>query len=491
MADFTEFESYDGLGLAELVKTKAVTPDELLDAAIDRAGQINPHINAIVTEMYDYARSSIVGGLPEGAFTGVPFLLKDLRAFVEGVPSSYGSRFFADFVPDHNSEIVNRYLRAGAVIFGRTNTPELGSSVSTEPQLFGPTRNPWNLELIAGGSSGGAAAAVAARLAPMAHGSDGGGSIRIPAACCGVFGLKPTRGRNPMGPDYGESWSGLSAEHALTRSVRDSAAMLDATSGPDVGDPYWAPPQPDSFLAAVGQPPGRLRIAVSTETASGTPIHPDCVEATEAAAQLCEELGHDVVDAAPEYDSAGVGEPFRVIVASNVMASIQDRASALGREPGPDDLETAIGILARLGLEHTAADYARALQKLHRESRHVARFYEQYDAFLTPTLATPPPPLGSFSTMTDDVDAYLSRLFAFIPFTALSNVTGQPSMSVPLSWNDDGTPIGVHFVGRFGDEATLFMLAGQLEEAVPWAHRIPEIANAGPERAISPTEAES
>ena len=475
MADFTEFESYDGLGLAELVRTKAVTADELLDAAIERAGRINPSVNAIVTKMYDHARSAIATGLPEGDFTGVPFLLKDLRAFVAGVPSSYGSRFFAGFVPDHNSEIVNRYLRAGLVIFGRTNTPELGSSVSTEPQLHGPTRNPWNLDLIAGGSSGGAAAAVASRLAPMAHGSDGGGSIRIPAACCGVFGLKPTRGRNPMGPDYGESWSGLSAEHVLTRSVRDSAAMLDATSGPDIGDPYWAPPQPESYLAAVGEPPGRLRIAVSTEAASNAAIDPDCVSATEAAARVCAELGHDVVEAVPEYDSAGVGEPYRVIVASNVMASIQDRSTALGREPGPDDLETVIAILARLGLTHTAADYARALQKLHRESRSVARFYQQYDMFLTPTLATPPPPLGSFNTMTDDVDAYLSGLFAFIPFTALSNITGQPAMSVPLSWNDDGIPIGVHFSAGFGQEAALFRLAGQLEKAEPWGHRIPEL----------------
>jgi amidase len=294
MTTVPDYDRYDGLGLAELVRRREVTAGEVLEATIERIEARNPAINAVVLRMYDEAKAAIAAALPPGPFSGVPYLLKDLGAAYAGTPTTGASRFFRDAVPDHDSEMVVRLKRAGLVICGKTNTSEFGLSTSTEPVLFGPTRNPWNLAVSAGGSSGGAAAAVAGGMLPMAHASDGGGSIRIPASCCGLFGLKPTRMRTPMGPDVAEGWNGASISHAVTRSVRDSAALLDATTGPDVGDPYSAPPTKGNFLAEVGAAPGRLKIALATTAWNGSVVDPQCADAAVAAAKLCESLGHHV-----------------------------------------------------------------------------------------------------------------------------------------------------------------------------------------------------
>jgi amidase/6-aminohexanoate-cyclic-dimer hydrolase len=473
MGGFAEFERYDGLGLAQLVRDKQVSAAELLDAAIERVESRNATVNAVCARLYDEGRRAIAAGLPEGPFTGVPFMLKDISVVMNGVATTSGSRLFADAVADHDSELVARYRRAGLVIFGKTNTPEFGLSTTTEPQLFGPTRNPWSVAHSAGGSSGGAAAAVAAGMIPMAHASDGGGSIRIPASCCGLFGLKPTRARVPLGPDAGEGWSGSSVNHAITRTVRDSAALLDATAGPDVGDPYWAPPPARPFLAEVGADPGRLRIAVCTTPWNGVAVEPECRDAVAAAARLCESLGHAIDEARPEIDWTSLREGQRVIVAANARNAMELRANALGRELSPGDVEKMTWRTAAYGREASAADYARSIQVLHRAGRAVGRFFTRYDVLMTPTMCRPPHRLGDLDTMTDDVDGYVQVLYGHIAFTSLFNAAGTPAMSVPLSWTKAGLPIGVHFAGGFGDEARLFRLAAQLEAAQPWRDRRP------------------
>lgn len=470
------FEGYDAVGLAALVAEGKVKPEELLEAAITSSEECNGEINAVVTKMYDEAERFVREDLPsDGPLRGVPFLLKDLRAQYAGIPTTAGSRFLTDAVPDHDSELVIRYKKAGLVVFGKTNTPEFGGNCSTEPVLFGPTRNPWNLDRTSGGSSGGAGAAVAARVLPAAHGSDGGGSIRIPASCCGVFGLKPTRGRNPAGPDFGEAWSGLSAEHVLTITVRDSAAILDASEGPALGDPYAAPPKRRPFLKEVSSDPGRLRIAVSTTAKSGVPIHDDCLRAVEQATRLCEELGHQVVETEPTFDGGELGEAARRIIGASMMAGIVAHSKETGRDPGVNDIERVIRLRSGMGNEITGTQYALALQAIHRVGRIFGRFMEDFDVIMTPTVARPPLELGKLNTDTDDVPTFLENVYGFIPFTAVFNATGQPAMSVPLHWNDDGLPIGVQFASSFGDEATLFRLAGQLEQTCPWADRRPPV----------------
>jgi len=468
-----EFESFDGLGLAELVRRRDASPAELLDAAVSRVEARNPELNAVVTRMYDQARAAIAEGLPAGPFTGVPYLLKDLGAHYTGAVTSFGSTLFKDFVVDHDSEITARLRRAGLVIFGKTNTPELGLAPSTEPRLFGPTRNPWSLGHSSGGSSGGSAAAVAAGMVPMAHATDGGGSIRIPASCCGLFGLKPTRARNPMGPDAGEGWGGASVGHAVTRTVRDSAALLDATSGPDVGDPYWAPPPVRPFLDEVGRDPGRLRIALTTRPWNGQPVDPECAEAATAAARLCERLGHRVEEATPAVDAKLLGEASLIIVSANIRAALEARAAVLGRELAAGDVERLTWARAMNGHTARAADYARSIGVIHRTGRVVARFFTRYDILLSPTMCRPPYPLGVLDLMTENVERYTQAILGAIGFTSLFNSAGCPAMSVPLSWSRAGLPIGVQFAAPFGDEATLFRLGAQLETAQPWATRRP------------------
>ena len=474
MAGFAEYQNYDALGLAELIRAKEVTPGEVLEAAIARVESVNPAINAVVNKMYDEAERSIAAGLPDGPFTGVPYMMKDLGIYYAGVTTSAGSRLFADYVPDHDSTITVRTRAAGLVIMGKTNTPELGLAGTTESQLLGPTRNPWNLERSSGGSSGGATAAVATRMLPMAHATDGGGSIRIPCANCGVFGLKPTRARYPVGPDVGEGMSGMSVGHCGSRSVRDSAAMLDATHGPSPGDPYVAPPPARPFLEEVGADPGQLRIAVMTKTHAGAAIDPACVKAIEDAAKLCTDLGHIVEEAAPDVNDAEIRQVWRIIIGANVYNMVHAQARALGRDLQQGDLERVPYAWVQEAADYTGAEYAAAIQTMHRIGRQMAGFFENYDVLLSTTMAKPPIPLGAMDMMNPDLDDYYERqLMDEIPFTPLFNESGGPAMSVPLSWSDDGLPIGIHFGTRFGDEALLFRLASQLEAARPWADRRP------------------
>ena len=471
-----DFEAYDGLGLAELIRKKEVTPDEVLAATLERIDARNPAVNAVVTRMDDHARAAIRAGLPDGPFRGVPYLLKDLGVLYTGTITSFGSRLYAGYTADHDSEIVARMKRAGLVIVGKSNTPEMGIAPSTEPRLFGPTRNPWKLSHSAGGSSGGAAAAVAVGILPMAHATDGGGSIRIPASACGLFGLKPTRARNPAGPDAGEGWSGASIGHAVTWTVRDSAALLDATSGPDVGDPYWAPPPARPFLQEVGRESGRLRIALSVKPWLDGPVDTECVEAARGAAKLCVSLGHHIEEARPQIDEAAWAQATLVIVAANLTFALETRAAALGRPLGQDDVERLTWERVQQAKGFSAADYARAIHTVHRTGRAVARFLESYDVILTPTMAKPPHPLGVLDLSSPDTAAFVAARTASVGFTALFNSSGHPAMSVPLAMSKSGLPLGVQFAARFGDEATLFRLASQLEAAQPWKIRRPALA---------------
>lgn len=476
MAKSDEFAFLDGTAQAELVRQKKVKPIDLVEAAIDRIERLNPTLNAVVTPMYDEARATAAGDLPDGPFTGVPFLLKDILGTYAGVRMTAGSALLRDFVPDHDSELVTRLKRAGLIVVGKTNAPEFGILPTTEPHFFGPCRNPWDTERTTGGSSGGSAAAVAAGIVPMAHANDGGGSIRIPASCCGLFGLKPTRARNPLGPDFGDIMGGFVAEHAVTRSVRDSAALLDATAGPDIGDPYWAPPPERPFLKEVSADAGRLRIAVTTEAATGVPVHADCVAAVEDVAKLCSDLGHEVVPVTPDLDVTAMTNAFITVWLAGCAATLDEVAMESGQTVSSDQVEPLTWAMYEMGRQRTAPEYLLAQQVLQSFSRGIARFFEDYDVWLTPTLAEPPVPLGTFESTPENPLQGFSRAAEFVPFTPLFNVTGQPAMSVPLFWNAGGLPIGTHFIGRFGDEATLFRLAAQLEKARPWADRRPPVS---------------
>lgn len=473
MAKMEEYASLDATALAELVRQKEVKAIELVDAAVEQIERLNPKLNAVVTPMYEQARKLANGKLADGPFSGVPFLLKDLGPTCRGVRMTMGSVFMRDFVPDHDSELVARLKRAGLIFIGKTNTPELGILPTTEPRLFGASRNPWDLGRTPGGSSGGSAAAVAAGIVPMAHGNDGGGSIRIPASCCGLFGLKPTRARNPLGPDFGDVFGGLVIDHAVTRSVRDSAALLDATSGPDMGDPYWAPIPARPFIKEVGTDPGRLRIAFSRMTPRGAKVHKDCISAVDDAAALCAELGHEVVEAVPEVNGELVTQAFMALWSSGCAWTIDGLGLATGRAPTQDQFEPLTWALYEMGRQQTASSYLLSVTFLQKVARDIARFLLKYDLWLTPTLGEPPVPLGTFDSPPGNPLEGLRRAVAFVPFTPICNATGQPAMSIPLYWNVERLPVGVHFVGRFGDEATLFRLAAQLESARPWSGRHP------------------
>lgn len=467
------YERYDAIGLAELIRQREVSAAEVLDMALERVAALNPALNAIVTPLYGEARAAVDAGLPDGPFTGVPYVFKELVVSVSGSPTTAASRLYAKAMPSADSEIVSRCRKAGMVVIGKTNSSEFGLAAATEPALFGATKSPWNLALSPGGSSGGSAAAVAAGMLPMGHATDGGGSIRIPAACCGLFGLKPTRGRVTAGPEGGEGLAGLAAQHAVTWSVRDSAALLDATAGPMPGDPYFAAPPARPYLTDAQRDPGRLRIAFSTAAPNGASIDPECAEAVRDAAKLCESLGHDIVEAAPEFDVETVQRAFLAILQANTMANIARGTG--GSLPPEGTVEPLTRAVAERGMAMSAADYIRHLQALHREGRRIASFFAEHEVWLTPTLATPPPPLGYFDTATTDVDGWFKKLFAFIPFTFLFNITGQPAMSVPLGQTRSGLPIGCHFAARYGEERLLFQIAGQLERAAPWVGRRPKL----------------
>jgi len=469
-----ELARLDATAQAGLVRRREVTAGELVEAAIGRVERLNPALNAVVTPAFERALAAAAAG-PSGPFAGVPYLLKDLAVEWEGVRFTEGSAFLRDHVSAHDQELVRRLRRAGLVPLGKTNTPEFGMSPTCEPALFGPARNPWDPGRSTGGSSGGSAAAVASGMVPMAHGNDLGGSIRYPASCCGLFGLKPTRARNPLGPEYGDVASGLAVEHALTRSVRDSAALLDATAGPDLGDPYWAPPPARPFLAEVGADPGRLRIAFTTRAPGGQPVHPHCVEAARDAARLCDRLGHEVVERDLPEIAPRVGAAIGAVLDATVAWIVAYWIRRLGRTPLDGELEPATRVAWAAGREVTAAAYLLAVDDLRAFGRTVERALTEVDVWLTPTLGEPPPPLGEIVSTEADPDRAGRRMGTFVSFAGIvANITGGPAMSVPLCWSPEGLPIGVHFLGRFGDEATLLRLASQLEAARPWADRWPD-----------------
>ena len=475
MSGFAEYESYDALGLAALIKAGEVSATEVLEAAIARVEARNPAVNAVVTKLYDEAAQAIEAGLPEGPFAGVPYLVKALFTAVAGARCAHGSRFFADLPPATEDSLhVARLRQAGMVIYGMTSSCEMGLSLTCEPQLHGPSRNPWDLERTPAGSSGGAGAAVAARMLPIAHASDGFGSIRAPAASCGLVGLRPTRARNTLAPAFGEALAGLVTEHAVSLTVRDNAALLDATHGPAPGDPYFAPPPARPFLDEVGADLGSLRIAFSSKAPNGAPVEADPLRVLQETASLCADLGHQVDEADPDIDGADVVPTFRTISAVNILYTVRGHPS--GRTPAPGDLETVVAKSAALAEDIDGASYMAAVHTAHRIGRQMAAFHEDWDVLLTPGLGTLPPKLGWLDMMMEDIEEYWRRVFRFSPFTVWFNLTGQPAMMIPLGVTESGLPVAVQAIARFGDEATLFRLASQLEAARPWIGRKPPIA---------------
>jgi amidase len=465
-----EYASHDATGLAALVRSKAMSADEILDAAVERIAALNPALNAVVHLFVDQGRAAIRQGLPAGPFEGVPYLIKNTGLAVAGTPLTTGSALFRDAISPADGTLTQRMRQAGLVIIGKTNVPEMAMSFTTEPKAFGATRNPWNLAHGPGGSSGGAAAAVASGMLPMAHASDGGGSTRLPAAHCGLFGMKPSRMRLPFGPVAAEGIAGMSGPHCLSWSVRDCAAMLDASHGADIGDPYAAPPVTGTFLAAVTRAPGALRVGFTTVSPLGTPVEPACAAATAAAASLCESLGHHVEHAAPDYDAMKLKWAWRVISAANACMQVTARAAALGISDWRGLVEPVNAEWADEGSRLSAATYAEAIAALHATSRAMGAFFSRYDIYLSPTTGETAPKLGVLADRGDGLDAFYDRFWQHGPFTAVFNASGCPAMSVPFGLSPAGLPVGVQMGAAFGAEATLFSLAGQIEMAQPWFH---------------------
>jgi amidase len=470
-----EYSSYDAVGLSELVRRREVSPRELAETALAAIAGVNPKINAVV-ETFPERAENATGSGPLG---GVPFLRKDILIQEEGGLTEFGSRLAAGLRMPNASELALRYRRAGLVILGRTTTPELAFNATTENVKDGPTRNPWDLQRSAGGSSGGSAAIVAAGAVPAAHGNDGGGSIRIPAACCGIVGLKPTRGRVPLGPDHGTVLLGLVAEHALTRTVRDSAAILDATQGASPGDPYVIAPPTRPFSDEIRAPTGRLKIAFTNKAWTGVSVDPEIAAAVDRTAKLCSELGHDVMKDAPVIDADAFGLATQNIWCSFIALGIDALAAATGRTPGPETLEPSSLACFEYGKSLTAIDLYHAEDVMNRVSRKVGAFFEPYDVLLTPTIGRRTLPIGDalLNGTAPDLTAekWVRQIFTYAPFTSLFNTTGQPAISLPLEQDSDGLPVGMQFVARYGEEATLFRLAASLEEARPWRDRRPAI----------------
>jgi amidase/6-aminohexanoate-cyclic-dimer hydrolase len=470
---FREYGSYDGVGLAKLVREKQVSPKELLDEAVARTAKVDSQINAVVVKHYDHAERQIEKGLPDGPFTGVPFLLKDL-VLLQGTRTTFGASLHKDNVADHSSTLAQRFVDAGVTIFGKSSSPEFGLMPTTESRLFGPTRNPWNLAHSSGGSSGGAAAAVAARVVPVAHASDGGGSIRIPASASGVFGLKPTRARNPLGPDRGEGWGGFSCGHVVSISVRDSAVMLDAIHGPEPSSPYAAPAPERPFAQEVGRDPGRLRIAFTGRSPYGDAIDPEIAAAVREVASLLASLGHHVEERAPPL-AADPAAVMSTIVAANTALSVRLAEQNHGRAMTENDFELLTLASAHNAQKATATDYVDAQLGAFQISRALATFFASCDVFLCPTLCSPPLRIGELDTMSQDLSHIAPILRRYMPATSMFNMSGQPAMSVPLAWDAAGLPLGMMFSARFGDEATLFRLAAQLEQTRPWKDKLPAV----------------
>lgn len=491
------YSEKDGIGLAELVRQGEVTALELVEEAIRRIEILNPQLNAVIHKMYDQARTAAQSNLPAGPFQGVPFMLKDLLAEYAGEPLRSGSRFLKDYVPQQDSELVRRFKSTGVIVVGKTSTPEFGIVPYTEPELFGPTNNPWDLERTVGGSSGGSGAVVAAGMVPFASGGDGGGSIRIPSSCCGLFGLKPTRGRNPSGILAGAYWFDAVVEHVLTRSVRDSAAMLDATHGYHTGAPH-SPPLPERpYLEELKRDPGKLRIAYTPKSLLGKNMHPDCIAGLEATVKLLEGLGHTLIEDAPVIDAIPVSMAFLVTVALSVAAEVEAAEKMLGIKATPKDFESVTWALTLVARRMKASLLVNSLRTLEETSRTLGAFFENYDLLLTPTLSTPPPITGSLQvqgvqrTLVDLlsrlnagwvlqaaklIESSADDVYEFVPSTPLHNFSGGAAMSVPLYWNAEGLPIGMHFMGGYADESKLFRLAGQLERTQPWSHQRPPVS---------------
>jgi len=477
-----ELARLDATAQADLIRRGELAPHELVDAAIARIEKLNPTLNAVITPLFDKARTQANSpNLPDGPFRGVPFLLKDLGCHSAGDPYHEGMRFLrnAGWVAESDTYMAAKLRAAGFIFLGKTNTPELGSVPTTEPQAYGPTRNPWDVTRSTGGSSGGSAAAVASGMVPVAHANDGGGSIRIPASECGLVGLKPSRGRLSWGPEHGELWQGLAVEHVVSRSVRDTAAILDVVAGPMPGDPYFAPPPARPFREEVGTDPGRLRIGMMTRAPGGViQVHPDCVAATTETARLLESFGHHVEESYPQVLDAAKerGRHMLTLIAGSVAAGLAQWSRKVGKPIGPNDVELHNWTFAEIGRSRTAVRYIESVEWLQADTRRIVQWWEDgFDLLLTPTIAEPPPLLGQFVATPDNPLAAARRAEQIIPFTPAFNITGQPAISLPLYWSVDGLPIGVQLVAAYGREDLLVRVAAQLERAHPWADRFPPV----------------
>ncbi|HYG25751.1 MAG TPA: amidase, partial [Caulobacteraceae bacterium] len=464
-----------GLALADLVRRGEVTAGELVEAAIERIERHNPALNAVVHKAYDEARATAASDLPDGPFKGVPFLIKDLGQQVKGWPRTSGSNYAQVAADADDSELVRRYRKAGVVMVGKTNTPEFGIPGVTTSARLGPCSNPWDLERISGGSSGGAASATAAGIVPLAHASDGLGSIRIPAACCGLVGLKTTRDRNPNGGEDYDRAIGFSVDHVVSRTVRDSAAMLDATGYPEPASPYPHPPKEGPYLAEVERSPGKLRVFFSAETPNGKPIADEVLAKLHETADILRRLGHEVVEQGLGIDYRTTYRAQALVSASNFAAGVRRWSEKLGREPQQGEIEGLAWRAWKAGQQITGEQAMWGWQQLRLANRQILANFENFDVYLTPVLGTTPPRHAFLDTLTDDLRSFDKAQSQTFPFTPPFNFTGQPSMSLPLHMSADNLPIAMMFTGRYADEATLFRLAGQLEKELPWKDRRPAI----------------
>ncbi len=470
-----EWEALDATGIASLVRSGEVTGREMVETAIARIEQLNPIVNAVVYRAFDDAMELAGRQKGNAPFAGVPYLLKDLSAVAQGLPLTNGSKLFAGSTSSIDSSLVARLRSAGFLLLGRTNSAEFGLSVSTEPRAYGATRNPWDLGRIAGGSSGGAAAAVASGMVPAAHATDSAGSIRIPAACNGLVGFKPSRGLNPAGPNRGQVNEGISHENLVSRSVRDTAAILDVTSGPDAGAPYYFRKPPVGFLKALQQRGRPLRIAVLAKTFAGEPVCADAREAVTNATALLTGMGHQIEETGPQFDFEALQKAVFDILIGNLAVTIDDFVQQRGRPADDDELEPLTRAVVERGRAMSLADYLGAIARMNREVRRIGAFFESHDVLVTPVLAAELPPLGCLPTDATDVDAHIARILEIAPFPVPFNATGQPAVSLPLHWSPVNLPVGVQFVGRLGHDAMLLHLAARLEEASSWFDRRPTL----------------
>jgi len=477
MLSFDEYARLDGTALAELIRRRDVSAQEVRQVALGAIARFNPSLNAVLEVLADASAAEVAETPAHGAFAGVPFLVKELVLHAAGAPCRMGSRLAQGMSFPADTELMARFRRAGLVTIGTTQTPEFGYCATTEPVAFGPVHNPWRRGYSPGGSSGGSGAAVGARIVPIAHANDGGGSIRIPASSNGLVGLKPTRDRIPTGPDASDPLFGHAIEFVVTRSVRDTAAMLDAVAGPDVGAPHMIAPVAGSFLGALACAPRRLRIACMTRTPFGAPLHPECAASMQHSRALLSDLGHELIDASLSADWESFTRHVNVIWCVPTASGVDAVAQATGRVPSLDMLESATLACYEAGRRMSALDVADALAYFNGVSRGIGRYFEGIDVLLSPVAAQPPPRHGVIDQNAPGIDAltWTRQTFERFPFTPLFNATGQPALSLPLYWSSEGLPMGSQFVGRFGDEATLLTLAAQLEQAQPWAQRQPPL----------------